>query len=199
MTTWLHLTFTQKSLLFGKLTIIENISFLNYVCASNAGATRVKCTHQNQNTSPPVLQLETPEFPDNHRQLCCPHRQAACSGWWGWSLGARGCSRPGVTTGEGWILVPSLLEATSGQVSAPAWASDVSSPFPQDQKNQRESGSCPKPFQCLQDRTITKISRQPCEPNTWLLGVTPGVAVCSACVSPDSCPDRGHHRRSAEP
>lgn len=90
MTTWLHLTFTQKSLLFGKLTIIENISFLNYVCASNAGATRVKCTHQNQNTSPPVLQLETPEFPDNHRQLCCPHRQAACSGWWGWSLGARG-------------------------------------------------------------------------------------------------------------
>lgn len=76
MIIWLHLTFThtQKNLLFGKLTIIENILFLNYACASDAGAVRIKSIHSN--ILLPMLKLETFEFLDNlhavykHEQLC---------------------------------------------------------------------------------------------------------------------------------
>lgn len=155
---------------------------------------RIKSTHQNRNAFPPTLQLEAPEFLDNHRLLCPPR-----SSWWGWALGVLGLPTTWAwPPEEGQVSVSSLLETASGKVTEPARASDTCLPFPRDQKAGCGSGSHSKPSQCLQDRATVKISRQACDPNSWFPGVIPGVAGCSASESLDPCPDRGHHRRSAE-
>lgn len=72
------------------------------------------------------------------------------------------------------------------------------SPFQQDQNNRCESGGDSKRSACLQDRTTAEISKQTCDPNSWRLGVTLSIAVCSARVHLDPCLARGPRSRAAE-